>query len=49
LVVPYPDEPACRVWAEAVDAAAAEELADDYAGRVERIVEAGEPGQLLDL
>ena len=49
LVAPYPDEPSCGVWAEAADAAASEELADEYAARVEEIVAAGDPGQHLDL
>ena len=42
LVVPYPDEPSCRIWAEAEDAATAESLADEYAGLVEKVVTDGE-------
>ncbi|HET7481860.1 MAG TPA: mannose-1-phosphate guanyltransferase, partial [Actinomycetota bacterium] len=34
LVIPVPDEPVCRVWAEASTAAGAEELADRYAAMV---------------
>ena len=38
LVIPLPDSPACRVWAEAPAAAEADELADRYATLVERVV-----------
>jgi mannose-1-phosphate guanylyltransferase/phosphomannomutase len=38
LVVPYPDEPLCGVWAEAGDAEEAEALADRFAGLVEEVV-----------
>ena len=43
LVVPYPDEPSCRVWAEASDPGASEELADHYADLVEEVVRRGDP------
>ena len=38
LVIPAPDEPLCRIWAEAPTMAEAEALADRYAGVVEDIV-----------
>ena len=38
LVVPYPDEPLCGIWAEAGDVEAAEALADRYAELVEEVV-----------
>jgi mannose-1-phosphate guanylyltransferase/phosphomannomutase len=38
LVIPAPDEPLCRIWAEAPSMAEAEELADRYARVVEEIV-----------
>ena len=41
LVLPLPDEPACRVWAEGRDAAAAEELSARYVGLVEEAVRLG--------
>ena len=40
LVVPYPDEPLCGIWAEGRDAAEAETLADRYAALVEEVVAA---------
>lgn len=43
LVIPYPDEPLCGVWAEDRSAAAAEERADRWAHAVSEIVE-GEGG-----
>jgi mannose-1-phosphate guanylyltransferase/phosphomannomutase len=42
LVVPYPDEPMCGIWAEASDPATAEELADAMARVVAEA--AGAPG-----
>jgi mannose-1-phosphate guanylyltransferase/phosphomannomutase len=39
LVIPYPDEPLCRVWAEAPDRAEAEALAARYAALVREVVE----------
>ncbi len=39
LVIPYPDEPLCRIWAEAPSVSEAEALADHYARRVTAIVE----------
>jgi mannose-1-phosphate guanylyltransferase/phosphomannomutase len=42
LVVPYPDEPSCRIWAEAGDPAASEELADRYAELVAEVVRRGD-------
>ena len=41
LVIPLPDEPACRVWAEGRDEAQAIELVERYAGLVEEAVAAG--------
>jgi mannose-1-phosphate guanylyltransferase / phosphomannomutase len=41
LVIPAPDEPLCRVWAEAPTSAEAEDLADRYARMVEEIVTRG--------
>ncbi|HYI45748.1 MAG TPA: sugar phosphate nucleotidyltransferase [Actinomycetota bacterium] len=49
LVIPYPDEPACKVWAEAPDGARSEQLADEYARIVEQIIERGDNDGLLDL
>lgn len=44
LVIPYPDEPLCRVWAEDRSAADAEARADHLAGLVTEIVEGeGDP------
>jgi mannose-1-phosphate guanylyltransferase/phosphomannomutase len=37
LVVPFPDEPVCRIWAEAEDPAASEELVERYAALVEQV------------
>jgi mannose-1-phosphate guanylyltransferase/phosphomannomutase len=39
LVIPYPDEPMCRVWAEGDSASDAEEIADRYAAAVTHVVE----------
>lgn len=39
LVIPYPDEPMCRVWAEGPTSTEAEELADRYAHAVTAVVE----------
>ena len=36
LVIPFPDDPLCGIWAEAPTKQQAEELADRYAGLVER-------------
>ncbi|MDQ3958509.1 MAG: mannose-1-phosphate guanyltransferase, partial [Actinomycetota bacterium] len=41
LVIPYPDEPLCRVWAEAPTRTEAEELAGRYAALVGEAVEKG--------
>ena len=41
LVIPYPDEPLCRVWAEAPTRAEAEALAGRYAALVAEVVDAG--------
>ena len=41
LVIPYPDEPLCRVWAEAPTHAEAEALAGRYAAVVAEVVDAG--------
>ena len=41
LVIPAPDEPQCRVWAEGPTMADAEELADRYARIVEEVVARG--------
>ena len=41
LVIPAPDEPASRVWAEGSDRAAADRLADHYAALVEEAVRMG--------
>ncbi len=49
LVVPYPDQAACRVWAESADAAAAEELADHFVDVVEAVVAEAGRGQPIDL
>ncbi|HYO60699.1 MAG TPA: sugar phosphate nucleotidyltransferase [Actinomycetota bacterium] len=40
LVIPYPDEPLCRVWAEAPTRAEAEALAGRYAALVSDVVDA---------
>lgn len=40
LVIPLPDEPLCRVWAEAPTMGAAEELAERWAGVVASVVAA---------
>ncbi|MFN2586558.1 MAG: sugar phosphate nucleotidyltransferase [Actinomycetota bacterium] len=39
LVIPYPDEPLCRVWAEAPTRAEAEALAGRYAALVREVVD----------
>ena len=39
LVIPHPDQPLCRIWAEAESAQEAEALADRYAGTVQDVVE----------
>jgi mannose-1-phosphate guanylyltransferase/phosphomannomutase len=44
LVIPYPDEPLCRVWAEAPTHAEAEALAGRYAALVAEVVDAGAAG-----
>jgi mannose-1-phosphate guanylyltransferase/phosphomannomutase len=41
LVVPYPDEPMCRVWAEAPTVAGAAELAERFTAMVGRVVSEG--------
>lgn len=41
LVIPVPDEPVCRVWAEAPTPAAAEALADRFVALVEDAVVGG--------
>ena len=43
LVIPYPDQPLCRIWAEAENAQEAEALADRYAGTVQDVVEGEAP------
>ena len=43
LVIPYPDEPLCRIWAEAPTRSEAEALAARYAALVADVVEAPEP------
>ncbi|HEX2196107.1 MAG TPA: sugar phosphate nucleotidyltransferase, partial [Actinomycetota bacterium] len=43
LVIPYPDEPLCRIWAEAPTHAEAEALAGRYAALVADVVETPEP------
>ncbi len=40
LVIPYPDEPLCHVWAEAPSQADADRLADSYARAVQDVVAA---------
>jgi mannose-1-phosphate guanylyltransferase / phosphomannomutase len=42
LVIPAPDEPLCRIWAEGPTMADAEELADRYARIVEGVVAEGQ-------
>ena len=42
LVIPAPDEPMCRIWAEAPTLTETEELADRYARIVEDVVAHGE-------
>jgi mannose-1-phosphate guanylyltransferase/phosphomannomutase len=37
LVVPFPDEPLCRIWAETDDPAESEELVERYAALVEQV------------
>jgi mannose-1-phosphate guanylyltransferase / phosphomannomutase len=39
LVVPHPDDPVCRIWAEGPDQANAEELADRFAHLVEEVAQ----------
>jgi mannose-1-phosphate guanylyltransferase / phosphomannomutase len=41
LVVPYADEPLCRIWAEGPSVADAAELAERYAAMVRRVVSDG--------
>jgi mannose-1-phosphate guanylyltransferase/phosphomannomutase len=41
LVIPAPDEPLCRIWAEGPTVADAEDLADRYARIVEDVVTQG--------
>ena len=43
LVIPYPDEPMCRVWAEGTRPSEAEEIADRYARAVSDVVEQEAP------
>ena len=43
LVIPLPDEPACRIWAEGPTTADAEALLERWAGVVEDVVSADEP------
>jgi len=47
LVIPYPDEPLCRIWAEAGSRAEAEALADRYVALVYEIT--GSAGHHIDL
>ncbi|MDQ4125472.1 MAG: mannose-1-phosphate guanyltransferase, partial [Actinomycetota bacterium] len=44
LMIPYPDEPLCRVWAEAPSRAEAEALAGRYAALVAEVVDGGPDG-----
>ena len=44
LVIPYPDQPMCRIWAEAESAPEAEELADRFAATVQEVVESETAG-----
>jgi mannose-1-phosphate guanylyltransferase/phosphomannomutase len=39
LVIPYPDEPMCRVWAQGPTPSAAEQTAERYAHAVTEVVE----------
>jgi mannose-1-phosphate guanylyltransferase/phosphomannomutase len=39
LVIPHPDEPLCKIWAEAATAEEAEELAGHYVGVIESVIE----------
>jgi mannose-1-phosphate guanylyltransferase/phosphomannomutase len=39
LVIPHPDEPLCRIWAEAPSAEEAEALAAEYVRIIESVVE----------
>ena len=39
LVIPHPDEPLCRVWAEAESPEEAEAIAERYARTVQDVVE----------
>jgi mannose-1-phosphate guanylyltransferase/phosphomannomutase len=41
LVIPHPERPACRVWAEAPSTSEAESLAERYAAMVEEVVAEG--------
>ena len=43
LVIPLPDEPACRIWAEASSDAEAEELVQRYVAIVRDVVAGAEP------
>jgi mannose-1-phosphate guanylyltransferase/phosphomannomutase len=45
LVIPLPDEPVCRIWAEAPSDAAAEELAERYVAIVAEAVEGDDDGE----
>jgi mannose-1-phosphate guanylyltransferase / phosphomannomutase len=47
LVIPYPDEPQCHIWAEADSPAAAEALADRYVALVYEVT--GAAGRQVDL
>jgi mannose-1-phosphate guanylyltransferase / phosphomannomutase len=47
LVIPYPDEPLCRIWAEGSSEAAAEALADRYVALVYEVTGTG--GRQVDL
>jgi mannose-1-phosphate guanylyltransferase/phosphomannomutase len=41
LVIPHPDEPVCRIWAEGSTAEEAEELAGSYVRMIESVIEDG--------
>jgi mannose-1-phosphate guanylyltransferase/phosphomannomutase len=47
LVIPFPDEPLCRIWAEAASSAEAEALADRFAALVYEVTGSG--GRQVDL
>ena len=39
LVIPHPDEPLCKIWAEAATGEEAEELAGHYVSVIESVIE----------